>query len=87
MVKSIIESESEIDYERGNFSDFGDSSLNFEFVYHVLSTDFSFYMDKQEKIYLEIYTLFEQCGIEFAYPTRTLFIKSEEAIPDEVLNA
>ena len=43
------------------------------------------YMDKQEKIYLEIYSLFEQCGIEFAYPTRTLFIKSEESISDEAL--
>ncbi len=87
MVRTIIESESEIDYERGNFSGFGDSSLNFEFVYHVLSTDFAFYMDKQEKIYLEIYSLFEQCGIEFAYPTRTLFIKSEEGIPEEGVNA
>lgn len=87
MVKEIIESESEIDYERGNFSGFGDSSLNFEFVYHVLSTDFTFYMDKQEKIYLAIYTLFERCNIEFAYPTRTLFVRSEESIPDEALNS
>lgn len=87
MVKTIIESESEIDYERGNFSGFGDSSLNFEFVYHVLSTDYAVYMDKQEKIYFEIYSLFEEYGIEFAYPTRTLFIKSEEGTPEEGIHA
>jgi small-conductance mechanosensitive channel len=78
MVKEIIDSEPEVDYERGHFSGFGDSSLNFEFVYHVLSTDFAFYMDKQEKIYLAIYQLFEQSNIEFAYPTQTLLLQSAE---------
>ncbi|TSJ45669.1 mechanosensitive ion channel family protein [Fluviicola chungangensis] len=87
MVKSIIESEQDVEYERGNFSGFGDSSLNFEFVYHVLSTDFDFYMDKQEKIYLGIYGLFEQLGIEFAYPTQTLFVHSEKPLSPETLNA
>lgn len=87
MVKSIIASEQDVEYERGNFSGFGDSSLNFEFVYHVLSTDFDFYMDKQEKIYLEIYGLFEQLGIEFAYPTQTLFVHSEKPLSPETLNA
>jgi small-conductance mechanosensitive channel len=86
MIKTIIDSEPDVDYERGNFSGFGDSSLNFEFVYHVLSTDFAFYMDKQEKIYLAVHALFEQSNIEFAYPTQTLFLQSEENSSTKISN-
>lgn len=35
-------------------------------------------MDTQQKIFLGIMERFEKEGIEFAYPTRTLFLKNEE---------
>ncbi len=77
IVRQIIDSEQDVAFDRGHFSGFGDSSLNFEFVYHVLSTDFDFYMDKQQTIYLAIHKLFEQQKIDFAYPTQTLFLQPE----------
>ncbi|AWH86554.1 mechanosensitive ion channel protein MscS [Flavobacterium album] len=74
IVKSIIEATPEVQLDRGHFSAFNDSSLDFEFVYYVLSPDYTIYMDRQQKIYLDIVAKFEAEHIDFAYPTRTLFI-------------
>ena len=35
-------------------------------------------MDVQESINLEIFRRFQEEGIEFAYPTRTVFIQDEK---------
>lgn len=73
MVKEIIESTDNARLDRGHFSGFGSSSLDFEFVYYVLSADYNVFMDTQQQIYLQILTRFESENIEFAYPTQTLF--------------
>ncbi len=75
MVNSIIRDTSEVRLDRGHFSEFGDFSLNFEFVYYVLSSDYTIYMNKQQSIYLGIVAAFESENIEFAYPTQTLFVQ------------
>ncbi len=74
-VKDIISFIPKLRYERGNFSGFGDFSLDFEFVYFVLDPDYNVFMDKQELLYLAIVQAFEDEGIEFAYPTQTLFVE------------
>lgn len=77
LVKSIISSKHELQFDRGHFSGYGDSSLNFEFVYYVLDPDYNTYMDLQQEIYLEIFEIFEYKGIDFAYPTQTVFIENQ----------
>jgi small-conductance mechanosensitive channel len=37
--------------------------------------DYDEYMDKQQAINLGLFKRFEQEGIEFAYPTQTLFVE------------
>jgi small-conductance mechanosensitive channel len=49
-------------------------SLNFEFVYYVAGADYNKYMDVQQAINLTVFEAFETEGIEFAYPTQTVFI-------------
>jgi len=78
IVKQIIEAHSDVRFDRGHFSSYGDFSLNFEFVYFVMGSDYVKYMDTQQSINLKIYTEFENRGIEFAYPTQTLFVNKEE---------
>lgn len=73
IVKKIIEEQSDTRFDRAHFQNYGDSSINFEFVYYVLSSEYNKYMDIQQAINLRIYEQFEQHGIEFAYPTQTLF--------------
>ncbi len=73
MIKDIIEMSTDAVFDRSHFSGFGDFSLNFETVYFILTPDYAQYMDKQQIIYQEILTTFENEKIEFAYPTQTLF--------------
>lgn len=74
MVKEIIEAQEEAAFDRGHFASYGDFSLNFEFVYYVIGADYNKYMDIQQAINLAIFEAFEKSGIEFAYPSQTLFV-------------
>jgi len=77
IVRNIIESKEDTVFDRGHFATYGDFSLNFEFVYFVIGSDYIKYMETQQKINMEIYRTFENKGIEFAYPTQTLFVSKE----------
>jgi small-conductance mechanosensitive channel len=78
MIKQAIESVDETVFDRAHFSSYGDFSLNFEIVYYVLSGDYNKYMDIQQKINFQIKEEFEKRGIEFAYPTQTLFMEKPQ---------
>lgn len=62
-------------FDRSHFHRFGDFSLDFETIYYVNVPDFNTYMDIQQGINLQIHEAFEREGIEFAYPTQTLFLE------------
>lgn len=79
MIKAIIEARERVRFDRSHFKEYGDSALVFETVYYVLSADYNVYMDLQQQINLGLYEKFAAEGIEFAYPTRTLYVKQEEA--------
>ena len=74
LVREIIEKQQGITFDRGHFAAYGAFSLDFEFVYYVTGADYNNYMDIQQAINLEIFERFEHSGLEFAYPTQTLFI-------------
>jgi len=74
LVRSIIEKQQDAIFDRGHFASYGDFSLNFEFVYYVIGADYAKYMDIQQAVNLEIFETFEKEGIEFAYPSQTLFV-------------
>lgn len=75
--KKQLEQFDDVHFDRAHFKSYGDYSLNFEFVYYVHTADYNRYMDIQQAINLGLYEEFEKEGIEFAYPTRTLFIENE----------
>lgn len=74
VVKEIIESLDDTRFDRAHFKEFGNSSLNFEVVYYVLLADYNVYMDRQQSINLAIFDRFAEMGVEFAYPTQTLYV-------------
>ena len=76
-IRACIEAIGGISVERVHFASFGDSSLNFDMVYHVPSGDYTEYMDAQQKINLAIMKLFEEENVVFAFPTRTVHLISE----------
>ncbi|UCH79922.1 MAG: mechanosensitive ion channel family protein [Nitrospiraceae bacterium] len=75
IIRQVIEQVNDTVFDRAHFSSYGDFSLNFEIVYYVLSSDYNKYMDIQQEINFQIKEEFEQRGIEFAYPTQTLFME------------
>ena len=81
MIREIVQSETEVRFDRAHFKEYGDSSLNFEIVYYVSSPNYNQFMDIQQRINLEIFRRFEEEGIEFAYPTRTLYVTHENSLP------
>ncbi|MDX9864163.1 MAG: mechanosensitive ion channel family protein [Anaerolineaceae bacterium] len=76
MIKQVIEEREKVSFDRAHFAGFGDSTLDFEVVYWLESSAYSFYMDTQQAINLGIYERFEEEGIEFAYPTQTVFVET-----------
>lgn len=79
IICNAIESKEKVRFDRAHFQKYGDFALIFEAVYYVLSSDYAIYMDIQQAINLEIYDRFEQNGIEFAYPTQTLYVNQSSA--------
>lgn len=77
IVKDIIGAQEDAAFDRGHFAAYGDFSLNFEFVYYVTGADYNKYMDIQQAINLSIFETFEKEGIQFAYPTQTVFVNKE----------
>lgn len=81
MVKAIIDAQEQTRFDRAHFKSYGDSSLDFEVVYYVLVPDYNAYMDIQQSINLAIFKQFEEKGLDFAYPTRTVFVTQEGSQP------
>jgi len=77
MIQEIIEKQEPVRFDRAHFAAYGAYSLDFEIVYWVLDRDFLIYRNVQQEINLELYRKFEDEGIEFAYPTQTLFLEKE----------
>ncbi len=75
IIREIIEKQHPVRFDRAHFKSFGDFSLNFEIVYWVQNPDYTVYMDIQQAINLEIYKRFAEEGIEFAYPTQSIFVE------------
>jgi small-conductance mechanosensitive channel len=74
IIREAIEAQDPVRFDRAHFQKYGDFALVFEAVYYVLAADYNKYMDVQQAINLRIHERFEDEGIEFAYPTQTLFL-------------
>lgn len=75
IVQKIIEKIELAESDRVHFRKFGDSSLDFEVVYHVKTRDYVDYVDTQQKINFAIVAAFEKEKIEMAFPTRTIYLQ------------
>ena len=75
LIEEIIRGDSMARFDRAHFVRYDDFALTFEIVYYVRTPDYNAYMDTQQAINLELHRRFEEKGIEFAYPTQTLFVE------------
>ncbi len=78
IVRDVLGNQELARFDRAHFKGFGDSSLDFEVVYYMLVPDYNSYMDTQQAINLDLITRFEEMGVDFAYPTRTVYIAGDD---------
>jgi small-conductance mechanosensitive channel len=78
IIREAVEKQQGVRFDRAHFNAYGDSALLFEAVYIVTDPDYNRYMDTHQAINLHIFQRFAQEKIEFAYPTRTLYVKKQE---------
>ena len=72
LLKKIVE-ENEAVFVRSGFVGFGDSSINFELDFDIMSSDYDVVYEGRHTIGLAILQKFNEEGLEFAYPTQTTF--------------
>lgn len=60
-------------FDRTHLRSFGESALEYEVVYYVLTPDYNRYMDIQQHINLSLLREFADRNIAFAYPTLMLY--------------
>jgi len=74
VIENVIKSVKDTAFDRSHFFSYGDFSLVFEVVYYVMGPDYNKYMDIQQQINFGIHEEFKKRGIEFAYPTQTVYV-------------
>jgi small-conductance mechanosensitive channel len=77
MIKQIIDSVDNTNFDRVHLKAFGDFAILFEVVYYVLSQDYALYMDVNQEINLAIKSAFDANDIEFAFPTQSIYIEKQ----------
>ena len=75
IIREAIEAQEHTRFERSHFRGYGESALEFESAYLVLSADFNLSMDVQQAENLRIFERFLEEGIEFSFPTRVVIHK------------
>ena len=77
IIQAIIDSKEHSTFNRCHFTEFADSSLNFELVYYIDTRDFTVALNEQQAINLEIMDAFAREGISFAFPSQTLYLEGD----------
>ncbi|MFW5992052.1 MAG: mechanosensitive ion channel family protein [Halanaerobiaceae bacterium] len=83
IVEDIINDIEGAEFDRAHFGSFENFNLLFQVVYYVKSADYKVYMDIQEKINLRLKEELKKWGIQFAYPTQTVYVKDNTVNREE----
>lgn len=73
IVTDIITNIEGVTFDRVHFTTFGDSALLFELVYHIESSEYVAFLDIQQTFNFALLEAFAEEGIDFAYPTQTIY--------------
>jgi small-conductance mechanosensitive channel len=81
IAREAVQAQDKVRFDRAHFASFGDSALEIEVVYYVLSPDYAVFMDIQQAINLTLFRRLREEGMGFAFPTRTLHIEGRLDAP------
>lgn len=80
-IRELLQNTEDIDPESVivHFVEFSGSSLNVRIICQVMLADWRAFTARQESVFLEIMGIVEGLGIEFAFPSRSVYIESMPA--------
>ncbi|MEL7112891.1 MAG: mechanosensitive ion channel domain-containing protein [Pseudomonadota bacterium] len=81
IVAKIVKDVPAVDFDYCAMSAFGPSSLDYDLVFYSLQPEFNRSMAARSRVLLALFRGLQEHGLEFAYPTQTLFI---ENVPEKV---
>ncbi len=79
ILKELLDNHEGMDPEfppRVFFNDFNDCSLNILVIYWYHPPEYWKYLEFNEKLNLELFRRYNEAGIEFAFPTQTLYVNN-----------
>lgn len=77
LITEIISSVAMTRFDRAHLKSFDDFCITFAVVYYVLSPDYALFMDVNQEINFNIKEAFDERGIDFAFPTQTIYLENE----------
>lgn len=87
MLRQIVESQSDVRFDRSHFAGFLESALRIETVYFVLDPAYGRFMDVQQAVNLAVLRRFNAEKIQFAFPTRTVLHADADGRPASLTSA
>ena len=89
-IREMLENTDDVDPESiiVHFVDFSSSSLDVRIICQVLLADWREFAAKKESVYLAIMDIVERLGIDFAFPSRSIYIETApdiDAIGEQLL--
>jgi len=75
-IRAMLQAHPGVDQEfiQVNFTDFGASSLDILITCFSTTTDFAEHLAVREEVCLQIMAIIEELGLEFAFPSRTVYV-------------
>jgi small-conductance mechanosensitive channel len=85
LIRSLIESHSDVRFDRAHFAKIAAASFDFEAVYVVRTTEYNRHMDILQDINLRLVQAFEKEGIAFAYPVQRLYLEQQAPVQSQLV--
>jgi small-conductance mechanosensitive channel len=77
LIRSLIEANADVRFDRSHFAKITAASFDFEAVYIVKTTDYNRHMDILQQLNLRVVEAFEKQGVAFAYPMQRLYLEQQ----------
>ncbi len=76
-LRKMLEEDDMAEHNGANvhFTTFGDSSLNVKMLFFIRTTDYSKFLQSRQNINLKIMQVVEKLGLEFAFPSTTVYLE------------
>jgi len=78
IIKQIVENVDDAQFSRIHLKELGEYSINFEFVYHISSSDFEKSLNALDAIHFGILREFKKNNIKLAFPTQTVVVENNQ---------